>query len=153
MTTHLETNSNPGGPHSETVNNRQMTENERISKELMKLLSRNDEMGIREISESMGYRSPPCSLRNIVRILISAGVIEYTEPDSPRSPTQKLRLSDRYARRRSHLRQPVPAEPHILDPAVGVPVGERHPHAPVHGHRGQDAGAVGHRIPLAHEDG
>ena len=51
MTMRLETKSTPDCADSEASNNRQMTANERISKELMELLSRNDEMGIREISE------------------------------------------------------------------------------------------------------
>ena len=61
-----------------------------------RLLKKYGEVSIREISDSMGYKSPPSSLREVVRILRAASVVEFTEPDSPRSPTQRIRLGGMY---------------------------------------------------------
>ena len=72
------------------------SKDEEMVTEIIRLLKKNSEMSIREISDSMGYNSPPSSLRKVVRILRAAGVVEYTDPDSLRSPTQRLRLGRMY---------------------------------------------------------
>ena len=64
--------------------------------EIIRLLKEYGEVSIREISDSMGYKSSSSSLRKVVRIQRAASVVEFTEPDSPRSPTQRIRLGRMY---------------------------------------------------------
>ncbi len=65
---------------------------EEMAATIVELLERNGEMSVREISEAMGYKSPPSSLRNVVRILIAAGRVSYLYPESPNAPNQRLLL-------------------------------------------------------------
>ncbi|MBQ8179115.1 MAG: putative DNA binding domain-containing protein [Candidatus Methanomethylophilaceae archaeon] len=65
-----------------------------IITEVLGLLSRNGEMSIREISDAMGYKSPPTSLKSAVSTLISEGSLEYTDRER-NSPKQKIRLAGR----------------------------------------------------------
>ena len=44
------------------------------------------------VAQSMGYKSPPSSLRRVIRVLIAFGAVEYTNPDSPNAPNQRIRL-------------------------------------------------------------
>ena len=80
----------------ETMVSEPLSREEEMVKEIIPLLKKNGEMSMREISDSMGYKSPPSSLRKVVRILRAAGVVEFTDPGSPRSPTQRLRLGRMY---------------------------------------------------------
>lgn len=72
-----------------STNNGRMSD-EQIAARLMSLLRENGEMSVREISDALGYRSPPSSLRKVIRILIAAEAIQYTHPESPNAPNQKL---------------------------------------------------------------
>ncbi len=67
---------------------------EEIINSVLQILSVNDEMSIREISDTMGYNSVPSSLRSVVAMLISDGTIEYICEDR-RSSKQKVRLKVR----------------------------------------------------------
>lgn len=56
------------------------------------LLECNGEMSVREVAERMGYKSPPSSLRRVIRVLIAFVAVEYTNSDSPNAPNQRIRL-------------------------------------------------------------
>ena len=49
-------------------------------------------MSVREISDELGYKMPPSSLRNVLKDMISAGYIRYMYPESPRAPNQRIML-------------------------------------------------------------
>ena len=49
-------------------------------------------MSVREVAERMGYKSPPSSLRRVIRVLIAFVTVEYTNSDSPNAPNQRIRL-------------------------------------------------------------
>ena len=85
-----------GDTDKETMVSEPLSKEEEMVAEIIRLLKKYGEVSIREISDSMGYKSPPSSLREVVRILRAASVVEFTEPDSPRSPTQRLRLGRMY---------------------------------------------------------
>ena len=53
------------------------------------------EMSIRDMMDAMGMRSRPMFLNNYLTPALRAGLIERTQPDSPNSPTQKYRLTDK----------------------------------------------------------
>ena len=65
---------------------------EMIADNLRRLLECNGEMSVREVAQSMGYKSPPSSLRRVIRILIVFGAVEFTDPNSPNAPNQRIRL-------------------------------------------------------------
>ena len=85
-----------GDTDKETMVSEPLSKEEEMVAEIIRLLKKYGEVSIREISDSMGYKSPPSSLREVVGILRAASVVEFTEPDSPRSPTQRLRLGRMY---------------------------------------------------------
>lgn len=85
-----------GDTDKETMVSEPLSKEEEMVAEIIRLLKKYGEVSIREISDSMGYKSPPSSLREVVRILRAASVVEFTEPDSPRSPTQRIRLGGMY---------------------------------------------------------
>lgn len=62
-----------------------------IRSEVLRLLAEQGEMSVKEISDSMGYKMPPSTLRAAIQVLISGRAIEYTN-DSRNSPQQRLRL-------------------------------------------------------------
>ena len=53
------------------------------------------EMSIRDMMDAMGMKSRPMFLNNYLTPALRAGLIERTQPDSPNSPTQKYRLTDK----------------------------------------------------------
>lgn len=85
-----------GDTYKEAMVSEPLSKEEVMVAEIIRLLKEYGEVSIREISDSMGYKSPPSSLRKVVRILRAASVVEFTEPDSPRSPTQRIRLGRMY---------------------------------------------------------
>lgn len=85
-----------GDTDKETMVSEPLSKEEEMVAEIIRLLKKYGELSIREISDSMGYKSPLSSLREVVRILRAESVVEFTEPDSPRSPTQRLRLGRMY---------------------------------------------------------
>jgi len=65
---------------------------EDIARQVVEILRERGDMSVRELSDAMGYKAPPSSLRKMISILMAAGTLEYTEPESIRSPTQRIRL-------------------------------------------------------------
>lgn len=63
-----------------------------ITSMVIDLLEENGDMSIREISEALGYRNPPSSLRNVLKELMRIGRVVYLYPDSPNAPNQRLML-------------------------------------------------------------
>ncbi|MBF0245709.1 MAG: Fic family protein [Planctomycetes bacterium] len=64
---------------------------------LVKVLARR-ELGGKELREALGLSHPPTFRQNYLTPAIEAGFIERTQPDSPRSPTQRYRLTARGGR-------------------------------------------------------
>ena len=85
-----------GDTYKEAMVSEPLSKEEVMVAEIIRLLKKYGEVSIREISDSMGYKSPSSSLRKVVRIQRAASVVEFTEPDSPRSPTQRIRLGRMY---------------------------------------------------------
>ena len=53
------------------------------------------ECGLREIATSIQHSNLTKLRKGIMTSLIEAGYVELTQPDSPRSPTQKYRLTEK----------------------------------------------------------
>ena len=53
------------------------------------------ECGLREIATSIQHSNLTKLRKGIMASLIEAGYVELTQPDSPRSPTQKYRLTEK----------------------------------------------------------
>ena len=53
------------------------------------------EMSVREMMAAMGFHSRDKFLKNYLSPALKAGLVEMTEPDSPKSPKQKYRRADR----------------------------------------------------------
>ena len=85
-----------GDTYKEAMVSEPLSKEEVMVAEIIRLLKKYGEVSIREISDSMGYKSSSSSLRKVVRIQRAASVVEFTEPDSPRSPTQRIRLGRMY---------------------------------------------------------
>lgn len=82
-----------GRTHAETTTRKRSAED--IARNVLSLLEKNGEMSMRELSDAMGYGSVPSSLRNVVSVLMVGGSVEYTLPESPRAPNQRIRLTGR----------------------------------------------------------
>ncbi len=54
-----------------------------------------NECGLREIATTIQHSDLTKLRRGIMASLIEAGFVELTQPDSPRSPTQKYRLTEK----------------------------------------------------------
>ncbi len=54
-----------------------------------------NECGLREIATSIQHSNLTKLRKGIMASLIEAGFVELTQPDSPRSPTQKYRLTEK----------------------------------------------------------
>ena len=52
------------------------------------------EMSIRQIMSALGMKSRPMFLNNYLTPALKAGLVEMTQPDSPKSPTQQYRLTE-----------------------------------------------------------
>lgn len=81
-----------GGNVGPTVKDNARRSTVEITSTVIDLLEENGDMSIREISEAMGYRNPPSSLRNVIRELMRIGHVKYMYPDSPNAPNQRLML-------------------------------------------------------------
>ena len=62
-------------------------------KSLLKVFARDRELSADELLGRLGLRHKPTFRKNYLLPSPVAGVIEMTQPDSPRSPTQKYRLT------------------------------------------------------------
>jgi hypothetical protein len=63
-------------------------------KALMKSFGSDAELSSDELLRRLGLRHKPTFRKNYLSPALAAGVIQMTEPDSPRSPTQRYRLID-----------------------------------------------------------
>ncbi len=63
-------------------------------KALMKSFGSDAELSSDELLRRLGLRHKPTFRKNHLSPALAAGVIQMTEPDSPRSPTQRYRLID-----------------------------------------------------------
>ena len=61
---------------------------------LIKALS-DKEMSIKEILETLSMKHRPTLLYDYIQPAMQLGFVEQTQPDSPKSPTQKYRLTDK----------------------------------------------------------
>ena len=52
------------------------------------------EMSIKEIMAELGMNSRPMFLNNYLTPAIKAGLVKMTQPDSPKSPTQRYVLTE-----------------------------------------------------------
>jgi ATP-dependent DNA helicase RecG len=52
------------------------------------------EMSIRQIMSTLDMKSRPMFLDNYLIPALKAGLVEMTQPDSPKSPTQQYRLTE-----------------------------------------------------------
>lgn len=57
------------------------------------MLVGNQEMSIKEIMAGLKLKHRPTVVYDYIRPAILLGFIELTQPDSPKSPTQKYRLT------------------------------------------------------------
>ena len=49
-------------------------------------------LGVREAMEALGLKHRPTFLANYLTPALKAGLVEMTQPESPKSPTQKYRM-------------------------------------------------------------
>ena len=63
-------------------------------KSLLKAYGPDGELTADELLRRLGLRHRPTFRKNYLNPALSSGVVEMTEPDSPRSPTQRYRLTD-----------------------------------------------------------
>jgi hypothetical protein len=68
---------------------------EQVSEQVRLLLSclQNGQLGGREAMKCVGLNHRPTFLYDYLQPAIQAGFVEMTQPDSPKSPTQKYRLT------------------------------------------------------------
>lgn len=52
-----------------------------------------DEMSVMAMMQELGFTSRRMFIENYLAPAISAGYVEMTQPNSPKSPTQKYRLT------------------------------------------------------------
>ncbi len=62
-------------------------------KSLLKSISPGEEISADELMKRLGMRHRPTFRRNYLNPALAAGLMEMTQPDSPRSPTQRYRLT------------------------------------------------------------
>lgn len=53
-----------------------------------------DEYGVKELLAMLNLKHRPTFLENYLHPALNSGFIEMTQPDSPKSPTQKYRITD-----------------------------------------------------------
>jgi len=68
---------------------------EQVTEQVRRLLIslKDGPLGARDAMQSLGLRHRPTFLYDYLQPALSEGVIEMTQPGSPRSPTQKYRLT------------------------------------------------------------
>ena len=67
-----------------------------ISEKILRLIgAMKGEMSIRDMMDEMGMKSRPMFLNNYLTPALKAGLLERTQPNSPNSPTQKYRLTEK----------------------------------------------------------
>ena len=68
---------------------------EQVTEQVKRILAclKDGPLGARDAMYSLGLRHRPTFLYDYLKPALSAGFLEMTQPDSPRSPTQKYRLT------------------------------------------------------------
>ena len=64
-------------------------------KSLIKVFANDSELATGELLQRLSLRHKPTFRKNYLNPALDLGLIEMTEPDSPRSPTQRYRLTER----------------------------------------------------------
>ena len=83
------TSSSTSNSTSNSTSDLVITEQE---KRLLGILDR--DMSIRAMMDALEFSSRPMFIANYLNPATSAGLVEMTQPDSPKSPTQKYRLTE-----------------------------------------------------------
>ena len=79
---------------SKALSNGEKALSKALSKTAIKVIRLlENECGLREIATTIQHSDLTKLRRGIMASLIEAGFVELTQPDSPRSPTQKYRLT------------------------------------------------------------
>ena len=70
---------------------------EQVTEQVKRLLSilKDKELGSKEAMLTLGLQHRPTFLYDYLQPSLSSGLVEMTQPDSPKSPTQKYRLTER----------------------------------------------------------
>jgi len=70
---------------------------EQVTEQVKRLLSilKGKELGSKDAMQAMGLNHRPTFLYDYLQPALSIGLIEMTQPDSPKSPTQKYRLTEK----------------------------------------------------------
>ena len=70
---------------------------EQVTEQVMSLIKAlsDKEMSIKEILEALSLKHRPTLLSDYIQPTMQLGFVEQTQPDSPKSPTQKYRLTDK----------------------------------------------------------
>jgi predicted transcriptional regulator len=73
--------------------------NEQVSEQVKRLLLclQRQPLAVREIMETLQLNHRPTLLYDYLKPAIDGGFVEMTQPDSPKSPTQKYRLTKKGA--------------------------------------------------------
>ena len=80
---------------SSTSNSTSNSTSGSISNQVLRLVAiLNGKMTVREMMDVLGLRSRPMFFNYYLAPALKAGVIAMTQPDSPRSPTQKYYLTE-----------------------------------------------------------
>jgi predicted HTH transcriptional regulator len=68
---------------------------EQVTEQVRRILIclKNEPLGARDAMQSLGLRHRPTLLYDYLQPAIDAGLVEMTQPESPKSPTQKYRLT------------------------------------------------------------
>jgi len=69
---------------------------EQVTEQVTRFLAllKNGALGVREAMEALGLKHRPTFLANYLQPALKAGLIEMTQPESPKSPTQKYRMAN-----------------------------------------------------------
>jgi len=77
--------------HEEQVPNKYRTSTEQVKRIL--LCFDDNEYSVKELIVMLKLKHRPTFLENYLKPALNSGLIEMTQPDSPKSPTQKYRLT------------------------------------------------------------
>jgi len=68
---------------------------EQVTEQVRRILDclKNEPLGARDAMQSIGLRHRPTFLYDYLQPAMDAGLVEMTQPESPKSPTQKYRLT------------------------------------------------------------
>ena len=83
----------PGSTSSQPLSKTEPTE--QVTEQVQRLLSclQRQPLAVREIMQSLKLNHRPTLFYDYLKPAIEGGFVEMTQPDSPKSPTQKYRLT------------------------------------------------------------